>query len=76
MTGDELVEDAIGVINGFNTSYATPTPYQSGTLRAFLNGQLIAATDDDGPTETGADTFSMGLPPRTGDRLRVRYLEA
>lgn len=75
MTGDEIVEDAIGVINGFNTAFSTPSSYQSGTLRVFLNGQLIGPGDDDGPTETGADSFSVGLPPVTGDNLRVRYLE-
>lgn len=76
MTGDEIVEDAIGVVNGLNTNFQTPSVYQSGTLRVFLNGQLIRDTDSDGPTETGADTFDLGLPPLTGDTVRVRYLEA
>lgn len=76
MTGDEIVADAIGLINGANVAFNTPSPYQPGTLRTFLNGQLIHTGDDDGPTETGPSTFTMGLPPQPGDRLRVRFLEA
>lgn len=74
--GSERVEEAIGLINGGNVNFATPTPYQPGTLRLFKNGQLIRSSDDDGPTETGAATFVVGLPPIPGDTLTVRYLEA
>lgn len=74
--GNERVEEAIGFVNGSNVLFSTPTAYQPGTLRLFKNGQLLRSSDDDGPTETGATTFVVGLPPIPNDTLTVRYLEA
>jgi len=66
---DPLLKDAIGTIDGVNDTFDTPVAYQSGTLWAFLNGQLIEAGDDDGPVEQGGTQVKMGKPPKTGDKL-------
>lgn len=65
---------AIGVIDGANTSYQTPTPYKPTTLRVLLNGQLLQLDchQEDDPT-TGAWTWLDPQPPRPGDSVYVLY---
>lgn len=70
-------ENAIGAINGANTSFTTPTPYTPGSLVAFLSGQLKRPDFDDGLIEDDppTGTFTMKEPPLTGDVVQVRYLD-
>lgn len=70
---DPILEPAIGTVDGSNTAFETSVAYWPGTLRVYLNGQLIRETDVDGPTETGGKTFSMGSPPLTDDRVDAWY---
>ncbi len=74
-TDDEHKETPTGAIDGVNATYTTSVAYQSGTLFVWLNGQLLAASESEW-TETGASTFDMSAPPRIGDRLKCRFLEA
>jgi len=76
MIGDEQIEKAIGTIDGFNTSFTTPHNFQADSLQVFKNGQKIDSVDDDGPTVTGSNSFSLGQAPLNGDKIFVRYLEA
>lgn len=80
-TGDEQYDDAIGNINGINTIFYVNFPYQPGSVREFLNGQLISADDDDGFIETDPSSgeIQTKIPPEGGlnpDRITFRYLEA
>lgn len=56
-------------IDGANTDFQTSVAYWPGTLRVYLNGQLIGEADDDGPVELGGLDFRLGIAPRVGDYL-------
>lgn len=70
---DPVLEPAIGVVDGANVAFETSVAYWPGTLRVYLNGQLIHEADDDGPVETGGRTFTVGRPPVPGDILDAWY---
>lgn len=78
MTGDEILEEPSGIINGTNFVFFTSLAYQPTTLRLWLNGMLIRSIDDDGPIEINPSTgeFHIKIPPRNTDTIQVRYLEA
>lgn len=81
-TGDEHLEEAIGVIDGANQDFKTSLPYQADTLRVWVTGILVRRNDDDGWIESSPSTgdFQMKEPPRIvsspDDTLHVRYIEA
>lgn len=71
-----LFVEVLGLIDGANTAYTTPTPYAPSTLRVLLNGQL---TSFDAIVETnpssGAFLWVDPQPPRNGDKLIAFYLD-
>lgn len=78
-TGDEHLEKPAGAIDGSNQNFTTASDYQSGTLKLWINGVLVRADDDDGFTETGANSFQTKEALQGGvrpDTLTARYLEA
>jgi hypothetical protein len=76
-TNDEKIEEAAGVVNGFNVNFSTSLPYQSGTIYVLPNGSLWPSDDDEGLIEDNplAGTFHMKVAPRSDDRIMVRYIE-
>lgn len=71
---DPILERLTGAtIDGVNTDFETSVAYYPGTLRVYLNGQLIGEADDDGPIELGGRDFRLGLPPIVGDTLDAWY---
>lgn len=75
MSGDEIIEDAIGPCNGSNKVFTTSVPSEVGTLWVWLNGQLILPTDDDGYDVINSSTYQMLVPPKSVDSIRHRYIE-
>lgn len=77
MNNDERVEEASGVVNGSNKVFSVSLPYQVGTLKLLVNGQLRQIDDDDGWTESNPATgeFTMLIPP-DNDKIFARYIEA
>lgn len=72
----EVVNLAIGDIDGANDEFGTPTDYVSGTLRAVVNGAIYDVSDDQfGLTELTSNTFRLNTAPKTGFILQVRYRE-
>lgn len=71
---DPVLEEAVGAVDGANVDFATSTAYLAGSLRVYLNGQLIRSSDDDGPTELGGTAFRLGVAPRVEDRVDAWYL--
>jgi len=71
------VETALGAINGVNTSFFSLVPYTPGTTAVFLNGDLLEPLLDNGWLETSAalGLFTMKEAPRTGDVVRIYYLD-
>jgi hypothetical protein len=73
-------EVAIGVSDGVNLLFYTPTPYLPGSVAVFLNGQLKRADFMDGWVEsnpvTGEVTLLIaplgGMPP---DVVQIFYLD-
>ena len=60
---------AKGLIDGFNSSFNTNTPYAPGTLVVFLNGQ----ESKDHSAETGGSGFTLSEPPPIGSVVTVYY---
>lgn len=77
MTNDEHMEDASGIINGFNDIFYTSLPYTPGTLFIYLDGIVRVSVDDDGWIESDplAGEFQMRSVPMSGSRIFVRYIE-
>lgn len=73
-------EVAIGVSDGVNLLFYTPTPYLPGSVAVFLNGQLKRADFTDGWTEANPVTGEValliaplgGVPP---DVVQIFYLD-
>jgi hypothetical protein len=65
-------EVPVGLVNGANAVYTTAAAYSE--LRIYLNGLRQQRTAD--YTETTATTFTLLVPPTTGDLLTVDYTEA
>jgi len=70
---DPVQAKAGGDIDGVNVDFTTPSAYIPGSLWAYLNGQLIDRDADDGPTETGGNTFRLRKAPIAGDVVHVWY---
>lgn len=66
-----------GSIDGVNKDFTTPTPYVAGTSAAFLNGQLLMRTFDDGWIEVDPSIGLVRLKeaPVVGDTVQVFYLD-
>ena len=68
-------EQAIGTVDGSNTSFGTTKKYVSQTLAVFLNGQRLVKDDD--YIETSDQTFSMVSSPSNdlgySDKITVEY---
>ena len=56
-----------GAVNSSNTDFTTSLPYLTGHLLVFRNGQLLTVVDDWTETSPSAGTFSITIPPTTGD---------
>ena len=69
-----IIRPAIGVVNGVNVGFRTPSPYVPGSVVVFLNGFSRVQSADDGWTEEGYDKFKMKEAPRTGDVVEAYYL--
>lgn len=77
-------EVALGVVDGVNVVFTTPTPYVGGSVAVFLNGQLKRADFMDGWVETnpslGVVTLLMAPEPAAfgnpDDVVQVFYLDS
>lgn len=76
-------EVAIGVVDGANLIFYTPTPYLLGSAAVFLNGQLKRADFADGWVESNPSLGEVTLlqPPQPAafgnpdDVVQVFYLD-
>lgn len=67
----------IGVIDGINQSFTTPTNYIPGSLRLIWNGQVVESDDElQGWSETGENAVATTIAPQTGDILQAFYQES
>jgi hypothetical protein len=73
---DVVLEPAIGTVDGVNAAFRTSVAYHTGTLRAYIDGQLVGTINEDlnGPAELGGRDVQMGVPPRTDTILYFWYL--
>lgn len=74
--GGDSYGELAGAVNGSNTTFTVSAEkYVSGTLKVYLNGQLLIQGSSEAWEETNADlgTFDMVEPPETGDLLTVEY---
>ena len=72
----------VGVINGVNLVFTSPTSFQGGTLRLHYNGVRVYEPDDYAASESGGPgtgfdtvTFVAGFAPKAGDRLLADYVQ-
>jgi hypothetical protein len=64
-------ETPAGNVDGANTVFGLAHPYQSGSVRIFLNG-----LHETHFTETTSTTITFADPPLGGDEISVDYLIA
>ncbi len=64
----------VGVVDGANRTFTTPTQYTAGTLRVVWNGQVYEPDDDlKGWLEIDNQTIETTIAPKTGDVLQAFY---
>lgn len=63
------------IADGVETDFTTPSAYYPGTLKHYLNGQLIDPNDDDGLYELGGVDVRLKIPPRVNDVVHWYYHE-
>lgn len=76
-------EVALGVVDGVNVLFTTPTPYVAGSVAVFLNGQLKRADFMDGWVETSPSLgqVTLSMPPEPAafgnpdDVVQIFYLD-
>ena len=62
-----------GDIDGVNTDFESPTPFQDGTLMVFKGGPLGRVLID--VTENGSPKFIVSPAPEVGEDLICQYIE-
>jgi hypothetical protein len=73
---ESVIVPLIGTPNGVLKQFATPSAYLSGSIRVFLNGQLVDPTDNLwGWTEISDSVIEFTNAPETGDVLETFYQE-
>lgn len=73
---EPVLATAIGTPDGVLDIFETPSAYYPGTVRCYLNGQLIRNDDDDGIIELGGKEIKHSIPPLTDDRVDYYYHES
>lgn len=64
----------IGLVNGSNREFSTPSKFVADSFRLIWNGQVYEASDGKwGWTETSDQTIELVTAPRTGDVLQGFY---
>lgn len=69
------IADAVGLVDGLNKDFTTPTDFTPGTLEVFRNGVLLRRQDDDGWIETGVNAFQLKEAPIPLELIRVFYTD-
>lgn len=69
-----IIRPAIGIVNGVNRDFRTPSPYVPGSVVVYLNGFSKVQTNDDGWDEQGYDKVRLKEAPAVGDTVQLYYL--
>lgn len=65
-----------GTTDGVNTTFTTPSKYESGTIRVISNGSVYEANDTrKGWSEIDDQTIQLFAAPLAGDVLQAFYQE-
>lgn len=71
-------EVAVGVIDGVNVAFTTPSaiPYRAGSVAIFINGQLKRGDYADGWVETnpGTGLVTLDEAPQVGDVVQIFFI--
>jgi hypothetical protein len=71
---DQIVENAIGTIDGSNTDFTTSVEYVPTTVRIIYNGMMLDYSDPvDGVTELGTNSVRTNFTPLIGDTIQFWY---
>lgn len=69
-----IIRVCSGVIDGSNLVFQTPAQYVPGSVRVFVNGQLLRADFDDGWVELGGDKIRLKIAPVVGDTVSAYFV--
>lgn len=69
------IQPVIGIVDGENKTFQSPSPYELGSLRVWQNGRLLQGELDNGFVEETPPTFRMKIAPRFGSTLKCFYRE-
>jgi hypothetical protein len=58
---------ALGLVDGINAQFSTPTNYRPGSLMAQVNGAACI------PVELGGVAFMLPAAPKLGSTVTARY---
>jgi len=69
------IEEAIGTIDGINTTFNVSQPYVANSVSVYINGLLVKETDLDGWIESNPalGEITLSEAPLVGDKVQVFY---
>jgi hypothetical protein len=71
---NSIIRNLVGVTDGANRTFTTPTKYVSDSIKIIINGQLYEDSDDNfGWTEIDDETIELTIAPINGDILQAFY---
>jgi hypothetical protein len=71
---NSVVVELLGVVDGVNKTFYTPSQYVLTTIRVIVNGQVYDKDDTrKGWTEIDSSTVEMDAAPLVGDVLQAFY---
>lgn len=68
-----VIEVAVGVIDGVNTTFRVSVMYVPGSLQVWLNGLLLRKDWDNGWVELGSNKFRLKEAPISGDVVQAYF---
>jgi hypothetical protein len=72
----EVIKLAIGIVDGANPTFETPTEYVPGSARGIVNGLTYDPSDPVyGITETPYTEITFAVAPKVGSVIQVFYSE-
>lgn len=71
-----VIKRLIGVVDGSNTSFSTPTPFILGSFRPIWGGVTYEKDHPRfGCVENSSTSISLNTPPETGEEMQGFYIE-
>jgi hypothetical protein len=71
----EKIKRALGVVDGVNREFYSPSYYGPGSIRVFVDGVMIGENDTEAWEERGGKLVELREAPLPGSVVWFRFLQ-